>query len=249
MKLARMEWDGRKLWAEIVDGKAYESGEPRAPRERGALLGPVCEGRLLAPIMPHNKVIGLMDNFDGRKDRMGPGLFIKPMSTVIADGDVIRVPDDIGDPNQEAELGVVIGRTTRRVSVEEALDHVLGYVITNDVTCFPVLEKDGFASLSIRFKMYDDFMPIGPWIDAGFDPAGRALRSFVNGELKQAANLDDMAFNVAEVISWASRVMTLDPGDIISMGTCPGFVPLKSGDIVRCEIEGLGVIENRLGQA
>lgn len=247
MKLARMEWAGRKLWAEIENSIAYEAGAPGASSARGARLGSAEKGRRLAPIMPHNKVIGLLDNFDGKKGRKGPGLFLKPMSAVIADGDVIRTPQDVGAPNQEAELGVVIGERATRVSVAQAPAHILGYVVTNDVTCFPALEADGFTSLSTRFKMYDDFMPIGPWIDTEFDPSGRALRSFVNGELKQSANLDDMAFNVSEVISWASHVMTLEPGDIVSMGTCPGFVPLSPGDVVRCEIDGLGSIENQIG--
>jgi 2-keto-4-pentenoate hydratase/2-oxohepta-3-ene-1,7-dioic acid hydratase in catechol pathway len=141
---------------------------------------------------------------------------------------------------------VVIGRRARNISEADALDHVLGYTVTNDVTSFSALSEDGVQSLSLRFKLYDTFLPIGPRIVCDIDVSDRRLTARLNGEIKQDVSTADMSFQVAETVAWASSVMTLNAGDIISMGTPPGFCDMREGDVVECEIEGVGVLRNRV---
>ena len=246
MRIARVEWAGETRWAEVEGASLHALERGREGWVRAGALGPLDQARLLAPIEPHNKIIGLLDNFSGRKARRGPGLFLKPMSAVIGPGDDIRWPDGVPAVNFEAELAVVIGRRAKGVSAAEALDHVLGYTIANDMTSFPTLMEDGPASLSTRFKLFDNFLPLGPWIVTDLNPDRLSLTATLNGELKQDANTADMAFGVAETVAWISAVMTLEPGDVISMGTPPGFVEMQRGDVVTCCIEGIGALENPL---
>lgn len=246
MKYAKVEHQGRQFWGEIVDDIIHELSEDEKGWAPNGTTASLDEVRLLAPLATHNKVIGLLDNFDGRKGRKGPGLFLKPQSAMIAHGDPIHWPAGVEQVTFEAELGVVIARSAKAVSEADALDCVGGYTITNDMTSFSVMAEDGQGSLSSRFKMYDDFMPIGPWIVTGLDPENLKLSSYLNDVLHQSASTADMAFSVRETIAWISSVMTLEPGDVISMGTPPGFAPMSRNDVVRCEIEGIGALENRL---
>ena len=249
MRIAKVEWSGRELWAEFADGIAYEIEGPGGSQTRGVELGPIEQARLLAPMEPYNKIVALMGNWSGRNERQGSGLWIKPNNCVIPTVSNIRWPKALKDehaPAFEAELAVIIGKTAKDVSMEDAKDHIFGFTITNDVTAFGVLKEDTVAAQTFRFKIYDDFMPMGPWIETDFDPKGREIRGILNGEIKQKANFDNMAFDIYETLSWASSVMTLNVGDIISMGTPAGFVEMARGDVVRCEIDGIGAIENQL---
>lgn len=246
MRLARVATQTGPAWVRIEGDAAIPVAIDAPSRDLGPAIGSIGGFRLLAPIEPHNKVIGLLDNFDGKKDRKGPGLFLKPNTAIIATGDPIIWPEQLAAINFEAELAVVIGRTARNVPMADALDHVLGYTISNDVTSFPALMEDGPASLSTRFKLYDSFLPLGPWIETDAEPGNLALSSSLNGEVRQQANTGDMAFSVAETVCWISQVMTLNPGDVISMGTPPGFVPMARGDVVQCRIGGIGILENRV---
>ncbi|ATE64678.1 fumarylacetoacetate hydrolase family protein [Rhizorhabdus dicambivorans] len=248
MKIARINWAGKVVWAEFADdGNAYEIGGPGGNPARGAKLGPIDQARLLAPIEPQNKVVALMGNWSGRNGRQGSGLWIKPNNCIIPTGAPIRWPKALNHaPYFEAELAVVIGKKAKDVSVEDAKDHIFGFTITNDMTAFGVLQEDTVAAQSFRFKLYDDFLPMGPWIETDFDPKGRELRAILNGEVKQRGVFDNMAFDIYETLSWASGVMTLEVGDIISMGTPPGYVEMARGDVIRCEIDGIGAIENQL---
>lgn len=245
-RIARVRIDGRTIWAEILGDRLAEIGESLGDAPSGNDLGPLAAAKLLAPIEATNKVIGLMGNFLGPTPRKGAGLFIKPSTTITGDGDDIHWPDGVASVNFEAELGVVIGKQAKSVAVADALDHVLGYTVTNDVTSFATLAEDGAAALSLRFKMYDSFLPIGPWIVTGIDADNRRLTSRLNGETKQDVSLSTMDFSVAQTVAWVSSVMTLYPGDIISMGTPPGYVDMTPGDVVECEVEGIGILRNRL---
>ena len=238
--------DDRPVWIAKGDGDDFElRDDPFDRQSRGiAKVGP--DTHFLAPIAPHNKIIGLMDNFSGRKDRPGPGLFLKQTGAAIGHATAIEWPDKDRPPYFEAELAVVIGKRARHVAEADADEVILGYTVSNDITCLGALQDDTPASLSSRFKLYDDSFPLGPFIRTDFDPGCAAIRSFLNDQPMQSASLDDMAFGVPEVVAWVSSVMTLNPGDIISMGTPPGFAAMKEGDIVRCEIEGLGSLANRL---
>jgi 2-keto-4-pentenoate hydratase/2-oxohepta-3-ene-1,7-dioic acid hydratase in catechol pathway len=167
------------------------------------------------------------------------GVFLKAQTSVLAPGGSILLPYTDKRTDQEAELGVVIGRAARNVSREQALEHVFGYTCALDITV-----RSG-EDRSTR-KSFDTFTPLGPWIttaDEVGDPATLRLRGWVNGELRQDASTADMIFGVTELIAYASSVMTLLPGDVIVTGTPAGVGPLADGDHVVVEIDRVGRLE------
>src|SRR5262249_21624545 len=141
----------------------------------------------------------------------------------------------------EGELGVVIGKTCRRVARKDALSHVAGYTIVNDVTVRDLQKKDGQWT---RAKGFDTFCPSGPVLVADVDPARLRIVRRVDGVIKQDAPTSDMIFDVATIIEVASRAMTLEPGDLIATGTPSGVGPIVAGNVVEIEIEGIGTLSN-----
>jgi 2-keto-4-pentenoate hydratase/2-oxohepta-3-ene-1,7-dioic acid hydratase in catechol pathway len=248
MKLARVLWHGKPIWAIIEGATAYRlAGDRFAKSRKGPPIAKAGRLRLLAPIDPTNKIIGMLGNFGARGNRRGPGLFLKPNSTVIGHKDTVVQPSPDLPVHFEAELGVVIGRRAKNVPEAKALSHVLGYTIVNDATTFPALKEDGGPS--VRFKIYDTFCPIGPWIVTGIDAGDLRLTSRLNGRICQDISTMEMCFTMAEVISWVTSVMTLHPGDIITMGTPPGNAEMRPGDRIECAIEQIGVLANRVAAA
>jgi 2-keto-4-pentenoate hydratase/2-oxohepta-3-ene-1,7-dioic acid hydratase in catechol pathway len=141
----------------------------------------------------------------------------------------------------EVELAIVMGRLTRNVSVDEALDYVFGYTVANDVSARDLQKRDGQWT---RSKGFDTFLPMGPWIATHVDPRELSLTTLVNDELKQNGNSRDMINDAAKLVSWVSEIMTLLPGDIILTGTPAGVSPIVEGDVVQCAIDGIGEIIN-----
>jgi 2-keto-4-pentenoate hydratase/2-oxohepta-3-ene-1,7-dioic acid hydratase in catechol pathway len=180
-----------------------------------------------------------------------PLLFAKWPNTLIGHGDPIVLPPETKQVDYEAELGVVIGRTARRVSERDALDHVEGYICVNDVSARDMQFADGQWT---RGKSPDTFCPVGPRLvprEEIDDPQALAIRCIVNGEALQDSSTAQMIFSVAEIISYASQVITLEPGDLIATGTPAGVgvfrdpkVLLSDGDEVSVEVEGLGTLTN-----
>ena len=179
-------------------------------------------------------------------------MFAKFPTSVIADGVPIRLPRALTERvDWEVELAVVIGRRAHDVAVEDALDHVFGYTIGNDVSARDLQFSDGQW---VRAKSLDTFCPLGPLLvtaDEIPDPQALRLICRVNGEVMQDATTDLMIFGVAELISFCSRSFTLEPGDVILTGTpwgCGEFMEpkrsLAPGDVVECEIEGIGTLRN-----
>ncbi|MHB1535554.1 MAG: fumarylacetoacetate hydrolase family protein [Acidimicrobiales bacterium] len=212
---------------------------------------------LRAPVVSPGKIICVGLNYRDHALETGeaipaqPILFTKFASSVIGPTAPICVPAVAGDIDYEAELGVVIGRQTRAVPVDTALDAVAGYVCLNDVSSRSLQ----FATSQwIRGKAIDTFLPMGPWlvtVDGIGDPQALRIRCSVNGEIRQDSSTKEMIFGVRELVSFLSQTITLEAGDVIATGTPPGvgmsFSPprwLDPGDIVRVEIEGLGVLEN-----
>lgn len=249
MRLAKVEIDGAEVWTVLEGDTLHELTGSRFEPACGRPLAPLNNARLLAPIDPGNKVVGLFGNFSGRNGRKGPGLYIKPPSAITATGMPIVFPACVDTISFEAELAVVIGRRARNVPTERALDHVLGYTVGNDVTSFSALAEDGPTTYSSRFKLFDTFYPVGPWIDTAVDGDNLHLRSRLNGVLKQDISTAQMSFGVAETVAWVSSVMTLEPGDIISMGTPPGFGEMLPGDRIDCEVTEIGVLSNPVVRA
>jgi 2-keto-4-pentenoate hydratase/2-oxohepta-3-ene-1,7-dioic acid hydratase in catechol pathway len=180
-----------------------------------------------------------------------PLLFAKWPNTLIGDGDAIVLPPESTQVDYEAELGVVIGTAAKRVSERDALDHVEGYICLNDVSARDLQFADGQWT---RGKSPDTFCPVGPRLvprEEIDDPQALAIRCIVNGEALQDSSTAQMIFSVAEIIAYASQVITLEPGDLIATGTPAGVgvfrdpkVLLQDGDEVSVEIEGLGTLRN-----
>jgi 2-keto-4-pentenoate hydratase/2-oxohepta-3-ene-1,7-dioic acid hydratase in catechol pathway len=179
-----------------------------------------------------------------------PLLFAKWPSAVIGDSDEIVIPEGIENVDYEAELAVIIGRSTRDVSVEDALESVAAYACLNDVSARLEQVSDGQWT---RAKSFDTFCPIGARVPADqiTDPGSLAIQCRVNGETVQDATTADLIFGVSELISYISRGITLEPGDIVATGTPPGVALgrdaghyLADGDTVEVEIQQIGVLRN-----
>ena len=179
-----------------------------------------------------------------------PLLFAKWPNRLIADGDEIRIPAISNQVDYEAELGVVIGKRARRVTTEDALGHVRGYIVANDVSGRDLQFSDGQW---VRGKSLDTFLPVGDLIPVGDvpDPQTLGIRAILNGETMQDSNTSNMVFGVADIVSFVSQGITLEPGDVIITGTPAGVgafrkpqVWLKPGDEITIEIDGLGSITN-----
>jgi 2-keto-4-pentenoate hydratase/2-oxohepta-3-ene-1,7-dioic acid hydratase in catechol pathway len=180
-----------------------------------------------------------------------PLLFAKWPNSVIADGEPIVIPHGVEDVDYEAELAAVIGTRVTRVSVENALEAVAGYTCLNDVSARQVQFADGQWT---RGKSIDTFCPIGPHVvprDAVADPQALRIACRLNGATVQDASTSDMIFGVAELVSYISALITLEPGDVVATGTPPGVALgsanpryLRPGDVVEVEVEGIGVLRN-----
>ncbi|MBI2243609.1 MAG: fumarylacetoacetate hydrolase family protein [Nocardioides sp.] len=228
---------------------AFLAGRPAA--EEAAM--PYAGLDLLAPIPRPGKVVCVGLNYrdhaleTGKPIPTEPVLFAKFANSVVGDGATVAIPPATEEVDWEAELGVVIGRTARRVSVDEALSHVAGYVVMNDLSARDLQRRGGQWT---RGKAIDGFLPMGPYLvtsDDVPDPQALAIRCRVNGEVVQDSSTSQMVFGVAELVSTISQTLTLDPGDCIATGTPPGvgmaMKPpryLVPGDVVTVEIDRLG---------
>ena len=170
-----------------------------------------------------------------------PLIFFKPPSSVIGHEQNIIMPDVSEQIDFEAELAIVIGKQCKDISVSEAKDHIEGYTCANDITARDLQEKDGQWS---RAKGFDTFTPLGPHIVKDIDPTNLDIKLLQNGEIKQSSNTKQMIFDVYELVSFVSKIMTLFKGDIILTGTPPGIGPVKTGDRLEVRIEEIGNLVN-----
>ena len=212
---------------------------------------PLASVTLLAPAVP-SKILAAAVNYpshvpsaraivDKEEAPAGPQLFLKPPSSIIASGETIVIPEGARRVDAEGELVAVIGRRCKDVPADKALDNVFGYTCGNDVSARH-WQRDDLQWW--RAKGSDTFSPLGPVIVTGLDPANLLLRTRLNGEVVQETNTGAMIHGLAELVSFASRVMTLEPGDLLFTGT-PGVTPkLDAGDVVEVEVEGIGVLRN-----
>lgn len=209
-------------------------------------VAPLERVRLLAPVIP-SKVLCVGRNYAAHASEMGhevpaePLIFAKLSTSVIGPGDAIRLPALSAEVHHEAELAVVIGRVARKVPVEDALAYIAGYTCANDVTARDLQHQDGQWT---RGKGFDTFGPLGPWIETEVDPNALTVRCLVNGELRQEGSTKDLVFGVGELIAYCSAFATLLPGDVILTGSPSGVGPLRDGDTVEVEIDGVGTLVN-----
>ncbi|MGC5168974.1 fumarylacetoacetate hydrolase family protein [Luteimicrobium sp. DT211] len=203
--------------------------------------------RLLAPVIPRSKIVAVGKNYADHAAEMGgevpssPLLFFKPNTAVAGPDDPIVLPDFSQEVSYEAELALVVGRVTKDVTPERALDHILGYTVANDVTARDAQRTDGQWA---RAKGFDSSCPLGPWIETELDVEDVGVRSRVNGELRQDGRTRDLVFDVPFLVSYISEAFTLLPGDVILTGTPAGVGLIDHGDRVECEVEGIGVLSN-----
>lgn len=240
--------DGRDVSDAIARGVPGEVGAPR----------PLGDLTLLAPLAP-GKLLGIGHNYRRHAREVGaevpeqPRVFSKLVSSVTGPrGDVVR-PSYTRELDYEGELAVVIGRRARDVPEADALGHVFGYALMNDISARDMQRQEVQWT---RAKGGDTFGPFGPWVttaDEVPDPQALAIRTWVNGEPRQDSTTALMVFTVAVLIAWCSASFTLEPGDVITTGTPEGVgagrTPptfLVPGDRVRVEIEGLGALENAI---
>ena len=244
MRFARLFVDGGVEWAQIdTDRAEIWSGAPWSGSGTGRVV-PFREGDLRAPVEPF-KILCIGRNYAAHAKELGnevpkqPLLFLKPKTALVGHGGVVELPPESSRVEHEAELGVVIGRTAKRVSREHALDHVFGYTCVCDVTARDLQKSDGQWS---RAKGFDTFCPCGPWIETDVDPRGLRVRCIVNGVTRQDGSTSQMVFDVAALIEYASHAMTLEAGDLLVTGTPEGVGPLASGDELTVDIERIGAL-------
>ncbi len=231
----------RDEYVVLVDGHPF--GELSLTNQ----VAPLEKVRLLAPIIP-SKVLCVGKNYADHAAELGsdvpaePLIFSKPATAVVGPGDEIRLPALSELVHHEAELAVVIGRLTRKVTPAEARDAVLGYTCANDVTARDLQRRDGQWT---RAKGFDTFCPLGPWIETELDPSeGLRVRALVNGEVRQHGSTADLIFGIPTIISYCAAFTTLLPGDLILTGTPSGVGPILPGDTVTIDVEGIGTLSN-----
>jgi len=231
------------------------------------------EVRLRPPIARPGKLLCLAGNYrahiaesgyavPAESDVITPQCFLKPSTTLAGDGDDIPISRANVSVGWEVELAVVIGRRGREIPASAAYEHVFGYTVLNDISerrlhsRIPhrrVREKDPFFDW-LAGKWFDGFAPCGPWIvtaDEVPDPHALGMRLWVNDDLRQEGHTGEMIFRIPQLIEWASAIMTLEPGDIISTGTpvgagVGGAAVLADGDRVTCEVDRIGRLTNRV---
>ena len=205
------------------------------------------EVRLLAPVIPRSKVIGIGKNYADHAKEMGgeaptePLMFLIPNTAVIGPGEPVVLPPVTSEVHYEGELAVVIGRLCKDIEPQEVSKVVFGYTVADDVTARDLQRGDGQWA---RAKGMDTFCPIGPWIETDLDPANLSLRTRLDGEVVQDGTTADMVHDVATLVSYASKAFTLLPGDVILTGTPAGVGPVEGGQRVEVEIEGIGTLGN-----
>lgn len=207
---------------------------------------PLADVRLLAPILA-SKVVAMGKNYAAHAAEMGsappesPVIFIKPNTSIIGPGLPIQLPPSASEVHHEGELAIVIGRPCKDVPASRAAEVILGYTIGNDVSARDHQRADGQWT---RAKGHDTFCPLGPWIVTDLDPSDLAIRTEVNGEVRQSSRTSLLLHDVGAIVEWVSAVMTLLPGDVILTGTPEGVGPIVDGDTVSVTIEGIGTLSN-----
>lgn len=235
------------LWGWLDEDRVGElEGSPFETYRRGRAATPLDSIQLAPPIIP-SKIICVGRNYAEHAAEHNsevpeiPLLFLKPTSSVIAHGEPILLPPQSERIEHEAELALVISRRGRWIDPAAVNQYILGYTCANDVTARDLQRLDGQWT---RGKGFDTFCPLGPWIETELDPADVLVSCTVNGQLRQMGSTRDMTFPIRQLVAFVSSVMTLEPGDVLLTGTPSGVGPLRPGDEVTVDIEGVGTLTN-----
>lgn len=235
--------------AGIVAGDAVEEieGSYFSIWRPSGRVWPLTEVRLLPPAVP-TKVVCIGRNYREHAAELGnpvppePLIFLKPPSSVIGPEEPILLPAISQRVDYEGEIAVVLGRRCSRLrETDDVAPYILGYTCLNDVTARDLQKKDVQFT---RGKGFDTFCPIGPVIETELDIAASGVETRVNGQRRQSGRTAEMIFPVDVIIRWISRMMTLEPGDVIATGTPAGVGPLQAGDVVEVIVAGVGTLRN-----
>ena len=235
--------EGDEIVASIVGDPLYSGVELTGEQF------PLADVRLLAPVIPRSKVVGIGRNYAAHAAELGneapaePLVFLKPNTSVIGPFEAIVYPAQSSNVHFEGELAVVIGRICRDVPPERAGDVIYGYTVGNDVTARDLQQTDGQWT---RAKGFDSFCPLGPWIETDLDPSDLALTTELNGERRQSASTALMLHDVPTLLAHVTSFMTLLPGDVVLTGTPEGVDAMRPGDDVSVTIAGIGTLTNRV---
>lgn len=260
MRIARVArsggTNGEDITYGVVDGDPGAetltpiTGDPLyVPLQVAGEAVPLVDVRLLAPVIPRSKLIGVGRNYADHAAELGnevpaePMLFLMPNTAVVGPTDAVVYPTISKEVHHEAELCVVIGRVCKDVPLARVPEVIFGYTCGNDVTARDLQRSDGQWA---RAKGFDSACPLGPWIETELDPADLAVQCTVNGNLRQDGRTSDMVHDVAAIVSYASAAFTLLPGDVIMTGTPAGVGPIEVGDEVAVTVEGIGTLRNRV---
>lgn len=223
------------------------SGPPWEAGSRAANAHRLADVRLIAPVNP-GKVVCVGRNYAAHAAELGnelptePLIFLKPSTSVIGPNEPVVLTPYSQRVEHEGELAVVIGKLCAHLhDNDDALSFLAGYTCLNDVTARDLQKSDVQFT---RAKGFDTFCPIGPHIETQADPANLQVETFVNGERRQSGSTSLMIYPPAFLVRWISRMMTLEPGDVIATGTPAGVGPLVAGDVVEVRIAGVGVLRN-----
>jgi 2-keto-4-pentenoate hydratase/2-oxohepta-3-ene-1,7-dioic acid hydratase in catechol pathway len=247
MRYVRFAVDDNVAYGRQDDDGIHELTD--APWNGGTLTGRTFDPasvRLLAPCTP-GKVLAVGRNFashlHGRSAPTEPGLFAKMPTSIIGTGDPIVLPPDASDVHFEGEIVAVIGTRARRVDRDTAASYVFGITAGNDVS-ERRWQRDDLQWL--RAKGSDTFGPLGPAIVTGLEHGDIRLETRLNGETVQSESSRDLIFPLEEVVAFASRYVTLEPGDVVYLGTPGSTSTIRPGDIIEVEVEGVGVLRNEV---
>ncbi|SEJ62359.1 2-keto-4-pentenoate hydratase/2-oxohepta-3-ene-1,7-dioic acid hydratase (catechol pathway) [Deinococcus reticulitermitis] len=250
MKLVRFQHQGRPQWGQLEGQTVHVTGAWSAARTGETLaLGDVS---LLAPAEP-SKIVCVGRNYLDHIRELGndtgdlpaePGIFLKGPNALAEPGGMVTRPDWTDSFHFEGELALVIGQRCRDLKPDVALAAVLGYTCGLDLTARDRQKTD---LQWFRAKAADRFCPLGPWLETDFDPTDVRVQTRVNGEVRQDGRTSHMIFDVVQILTYVTRFVTLEPGDVVLTGTPEGVGPLESGDTVEVEVEGIGVLTTPIG--
>lgn len=247
MKWARCETkDGSTLVGVIVGDAFHPCAALGDETSTGEPL-PLSDVKLTVPVLP-GKFIGLWNNYKAAAEKGGldhpghPLYFFKADTSLSGPGAEVEIPEAAGRVVFEGELGIVIGKTCKSVSPEQAGENILGYTCVNDITSLDVLHADPSFPQWTRAKSFDGFGVVGPVIDTEVSWEDLTVTVLVNGRERQSYPASDMILPPEEIVSRLSHDMTLNPGDLIACGTSLGARPIKAGMTVEVVIEGIGSV-------
>lgn len=244
MDFCRLRIDNREKWCILEErGVSVISSAPWSSWEMTGEKADLSESRFLFPAAPKN-IVGIGKNYKSnfKEDEHYPEkpiLFWKGVGTLASHEDTVILPDYSKKVFIEGELVLIIGKTAKNVSVEDAMDYVFGYTCSNDLTAVDMLEN---GMKWFEAKSADDFLPVGPIVTTSISENAR-LQTFLNGERVQDTTVDQLVFSPAELVSYVSSILTLYPGDLISTGS-PAGRQVVSGDEVEVRLQGIGTLKN-----